>query len=257
MRLRLGEILNQASKGKLYLIGGGPGDPELLTIKAARVLGECDVVLYDRLICRETLKFARKDAEFIYVGKHRGEQHSKQREIFNLIKERALAGKKIARLKGGDPFIFGRGAEEWSLAIEHGIEVELVPGVSSATAVPALAGIPLTFRRISQSFVIVTGHCDEGRLEEWGKYAKVDTVVVLMGVQNRDFIARSLIQAGRREDELAVFIERGSMSSERVVESTLGEVAAGAVAVQAPAVLVIGEVARLRKTFIEPPRSRQ
>ncbi|MDQ2776537.1 MAG: uroporphyrinogen-III C-methyltransferase [Acidobacteriota bacterium] len=233
-------------RGKLYLVGAGPGDPELLTLKAVRALAEADVVLYDRLVARETLKFARADAELIYVGKHHGEQEQTQEQIFDLIRTHALAGKTVARLKGGDPIVFGRGAEEWALALEHGIEVELIPGVTSAIAVPALAGIPLTFRRMSQSFAVITGHCHEGMAQEWARYARIDTLVILMGVKNRAFIASSLIAAGREETEPVAFIERGTTAREHVVRSTLGEVAKGGPDVHNPAVFVIGQVVELR-----------
>jgi uroporphyrin-III C-methyltransferase len=233
-------------RGKLYLVGAGPGDPELLTLKGVRALAEADVVLYDRLVARETLKFARADAELIYVGKHHGEQEQTQKQIFNLIRSHALAGRTVARLKGGDPIIFGRGAEEWALALEHGIEVELIPGVSSAIAVPALAGIPLTYRRMSQSFAVITGHCHEGVAQEWVRYARIDTLVILMGVKNRAFIASSLIAAGRAKTEPVAFIERGTTAREHIVRSTLGEVANGGVDVHNPAVFVIGQVVELR-----------
>lgn len=233
--------------GKLYLIGAGPGDPELLTLKAARVLGQCDVVLYDRLVSPEVLSFARVDAELIYVGKHEGEQQHAQARIFELIRGHALQGRTIARLKGGDPFVFGRGAEEWALALEHGIDVECIPGVSSAISVPALAGIPLTFRGISQSFAILTGHCREGLRQQWSKYASLDTLVILMGVTNRSFIAQALIDAGRDPDQPVAFIERGTLDDGRTTESTLARVARGQTEVRSPAVFVIGEVVRLRQ----------
>ena len=232
---------------KLYLIGAGPGDPELLTIKAVRVLRECDVVLYDRLVNSEILGYVRRDAELIYVGKHEGEQESTQEKISDLIVHHARAGKIVGRLKGGDPLVFGRGAEEWARALDHGIEVELVPGVSSATAVPGLAGIPLTYRGVSRSFAVVTAHCQEDRDQLWNRYAGIDTLVVLMGVKNREFVAQSLIAAGRQADEPIAFIERGSLPEEKITEGTLGEVAAGKVEVSSPAVFVIGEVVRLRE----------
>lgn len=237
-------------RGKLYLIGAGPGDPDLLTVKAVRALGECDVILHDRLVGPGVLEYARPDAEIIFAGKHEGQQERSQSEIFELIRKHASNGKTVARLKGGDPLVFGRGAEEWAFAIEHGIEVELIPGVTSALAVPALAGIPLTHRGVSQSFTVLTGHCHEGLEQEWRKYAGVDTLVVLMGVQNRVFIARSLIAAGRPASEPVAFIERGTMEEERVVESTLGDVANGLVSVDSPAVFVIGEVVRFRSKFM-------
>lgn len=229
------------------MIGAGPGDPELLTLRAVRALGESDVVLYDRLVDTRSLAHARPDAEVIYVGKHHGQQERTQAEIFTLIEDRARDGKIIARLKGGDPLVFGRGAEEWALALACGLEVELIPGVSSAIAVPGLAGIPLTYRRLSQNFAVITGHCHEGAALEWKRYAGIDTLVILMGVKNRSFIAASLIGAGRSPDEPVAFVERGTTSAEGFVESTLGNVAAGAVAVHNPAVFIVGEVVRLRR----------
>lgn len=237
--------------GKLYLIGAGPGDPELLTLKAARVLRKCDVVLYDRLVSAEVLSLARPGAELIYVGKHAGEQHHAQLRIFELIRSRASDGKTIARLKGGDPLVFGRGAEEWSLAVEHGIEVELIPGVTSAISVPALAGIPLTYRGISQSFAVITGHCREGLSQEWPRYAAIDTLIILMGATNRRFIAEALIAAGRKSSEPVAFIERGTLEGERIIESTLAAVAGGDVEVTSPAVFVVGEVVRLRASLVK------
>ena len=234
-------------RGKLYLIGAGPGDPELLTLKAARLLRECDVVLYDRLVSPEILSLARIDAEIVYVGKHSGEQEYTQARISELIRAHALQGKTVARLKGGDPLVFGRGAEECALALEHGIEVEIVPGVTSAIAVPGLAGIPLTFRGVSQSFAIVTGHCHENLAQQWSKYSSVDTLLILMGVANRSVIAQALIDAGRKRGEPVAFVERGTFEDERVIESTLAAVASGETEIRSPAVFVVGEVVRLRR----------
>lgn len=234
------------SPGKLFLIGAGPGDPELLTLKAVRVLRACDVVLYDRLVSAQVLAFARPDAELVYVGKHEGEQEHTQRQIFDHILRYARDGKQIARLKGGDPLVFGRGGEEWALAVEHGIAFELVPGVTSSIAVPGLAGIPLTYRRLSQSFAVITGHCHEGSGGQWSRYAGVDTLVILMGVKNRASIARALIEAGRPAEEPVAFVYHGSLPDQAVVESTLSEVAAERVHVKNPAVFVIGAVVKLR-----------
>ena len=190
---------------------------------------------------------ARADAECIYVGKHQGEQELRQEQIFDLIRDRALQGKTVGRLKGGDSLVFGRGAEEWQLALNYGIRVELVPGVSSAIAVPGLAGIPLTYRNVSQSFAVITGHCQEGTNHAWDRYAAVDTLVILMGVKNRQMIARALIAAGRPSHESVAFIYRGTLDEEQTIESTLAEVAAGKVLVKNPAVLVVGEVVTLRR----------
>ena len=173
--------------GTLYLIGAGPGDPELLTLKAARVLAECDLVLYDRLVGPEVLKFAKPGAELIYVGTREGEQEQTQQQIFNLILQHASDGKTIGRLKGGDPMVFGRGGEEWALAREHGIPTVLIPGVSSAIGVPGIAGIPLTQRHVSTGFAVITAQEDQDF--DWKKYVGVDTLVILMGVKNRVWIA--------------------------------------------------------------------
>jgi uroporphyrin-III C-methyltransferase len=240
-------VLMSTRRGKIYLVGAGPGDADLLTVKAARVLANCDVVLYDRLVGPDVLALINPQAERLYVGKHEGEQQAVQQQIFRLLLEHACAGKRVVRLKGGDPLVFGRGAEEWRLAVRHGVEVELVPGVSSAIAVPGLAGIPLTYRQVSQSFAVITGHCQQGQEENWNRYAGIDTLVILMGVKNRVHIARSLIKAGRNGTETVAFVERGASPDERVVTSTLAEVAAGSVAVKNPAVFVIGEVVRLRQ----------
>jgi uroporphyrin-III C-methyltransferase len=242
--------------GKLYLIGAGPGDAELLTVKAARVLGACDVVLYDRLTTPEVLALARSDAQLIYVGKHDGEQEREQARIFELILEHATAGRTVARLKGGDPLVFGRGAEEWEMALAHGIQVEFIPGVSAAIAVPGLAGIPLTFREVSRSFAVVTGHWKSGTNMEWTPYAKIDTLVILMGTKQRVLIAESLIAAGRNPNEPVAFVEQGSLPNERVVETDLATIAQGNVDVCGPAVMVVGEVVRQRKKRAKQSRDR-
>ena len=241
----------QTNRGKVFLIGAGPGDPDLLTVKAARVLAHCDVVLHDRLVSADILRLARPGAELIYVGKHEGEQDRVQNRIFDLLLRHAEAGKMVVRLKGGDPLVFGRGAEEWALAREHGIEVELVPGVTSAISAPGLAGIPLTYRGISQSFAVITGHCKEGLAQNWADYARVDTLVILMGVKNREYIARALMDAGRAPDEPAAFIERATSEQQRVVITTLREIAAGRVAAENPAVFVIGKVVLMRERLVD------
>jgi uroporphyrin-III C-methyltransferase len=189
---------------------------------------------------------ANPRAELIYVGKHEGEQDSAQRLILDLMLERAREGKTVARLKGGDPCVFGRAGEEWLSLVRQGIEVEIVPGISSALAAPALAGVPLTFRGLSRGFAVVTGHCAGPNGVDWRDYARVDTLVILMGVKERVNIARALIDAGRTPDEPALFVERSSTPEERIIDTTLGSVAAGSVEVEAPAVFVIGAVAALR-----------
>ncbi len=180
------------------------------------------------------------------MGKHQGEQEHTQAQILELIRSHALGGKTVGRLKGGDPLVFGRGAEEWAFALELGIRVELIPGVSSAIALPGLAGIPLSYRRMSQAFAVITGHCKHGDEYDWDRYARIDTLVILMGVQNRVSIATALIEAGRSPSEPVAFIERGSLAEEAIVLSELGKVASGHVQVRSPAVFVIGQVVQLR-----------
>ena len=231
---------------KVYLTGAGPGDPDLLTVKAARLIGQADVVIYDRLVSAEILALARPDALLLFGGKQQGEQERIQNEIQELLLAHAAPGRLVVRLKGGDPMVFGRGAEEWSFLASHGIDVELVPGISSALAVPSLAGIPPTLRGVAVSFAVITGHRQNMEPQEWARYLMVDTLVVLMGIENRQQIARNLIQAGRSSDEPVAFIERGSTDRERVVISKLSEVARGQVDVASPAVFVIGQVVRMR-----------
>jgi uroporphyrin-III C-methyltransferase len=242
------------TRGKIYLVGAGPGNADLLTVKALRVLQKCDVVLYDRLVSDEILRLVNPAAERLYVGKHEGEQQAVQESIFKLLVEHACAGKCVVRLKGGDPLVFGRGAEEWAFALRHAIDVELVPGVSSAIAVPGLAGIPLTFRKQSRGFAVLTGHCHNGSDEDWRRYSRIDTLVILMGVKNRVLIAKRLIEAGRSRSDPVAFVERGASPHERVLVTTLGAVADEQALVKSPAVFVIGEVVRLRETLSNFPR---
>jgi len=235
---------------KVLLVGAGPGDPGLLTLRAARALKEAEVVLYDRLVSAEVLAMANPEAEFLYAGKNDGEQERMQEWINAEMLSQALAGKRVVRLKGGDALIFGRGGEEWRFLAEHGVEVEEIPGLSSALAVPGGAGIPLTFRGLSRGFAVITGHCEQGATADWRRYAAVDTLVILMGVRRRAEIAAAMIEAGREANEPVAFIERGSTDRERVVIATLGEVAGGGVDVESPAVFVVGEVVRLRPSLL-------
>jgi uroporphyrin-III C-methyltransferase len=232
---------------KTYIVGAGPGDPGLLTVRALQVLQAAEVVLYDRLVGPGILALIPPSAELIYAGKFQGEQAEVQDFISRTLVEHAKAGRRVVRLKGGDPLIFGRGAEEWRLLHEAGVEVELVPGVSSATAVPGLAGIPPTFRGLADGFAVVTGHLrNEPNSIDWSKYAAVDTLIILMGVRTRVTIARELISYGRPAEQPVAFIEKGATPEERVVVATLREVAEGLVEVENPAVFVAGEVVRLR-----------
>ena len=232
---------------KAYIVGAGPGDPGLLTLRAVHLLQSADVVLYDRLVSPQILALIPPQVEQVYAGKVQGEQAAVQEFISRMLIEYSNSGRTVVRLKGGDPLVFGRGAEEWRLLREAGIEVELVPGVSSATSVLGLAGIPPTFRGIADGFAVVTGHLrDESEGIDWSKYAAVDTLIILMGVRTRAQIARELIRHGRPSCQPVAFVERGATPDERVVVATLGEVADGLVEVENPAVFVAGDVVRLR-----------
>jgi len=233
--------------GKVFIVGAGPGDPELLTLKAYRVIASADVILYDRLIKEEILSLRKKDCKLVYVGKEDGKHTLPQEEINRLLLFYAKVYDRVVRLKGGDPFIFGRGGEEALFLEKHGIPYEFVPGVSSFYAVPEYAGIPLTFRGISSSFAVVTGHETVGKQKyvDWKAFKDVDTLVILMGVKNRQRIAQELIKAGRSPYEPVAFIEKGTTEQQRTVVSTLGEVAENPPRVSPPAVIVIGKVVEL------------
>jgi uroporphyrin-III C-methyltransferase len=236
---------------KVYLVGAGPGDPDLLTVKAARILARADVVLYDRLVSEEILALVNPSAELVYLGKHEGQQQEVQDQIFRTLRCYRGRRKTIVRLKGGDPMVFGRGAEEWLFLAENGIDTEIVPGISSSVAVPALCGIPVTFRGVATSFAVITGHSKDGLNPDWARYAGIETLVILMGVKYRDKIAQALLESGRPSTQPVAFIERGSTPEERILIATLRDVATGLVAVESPAVFVVGDVVRVRGLILE------
>ena len=236
---------------KVFLVGAGPGDVGLLTIRALELLRRADVVIYDRLADESILNFAPKTAELIYVGKSAGNHSMTQSEINRLLVKKAAEFSTVVRLKGGDPFVFGRGGEEALTLAEHGIAFEIVPGVTSAIAVPAYAGIPVTHRGIATSFAVVTGHemNDDKSNIRWDKLATgVDTLVFLMGVANIDRIAKNLIENGRAEGSLAAVIRCGTRSEQRVLTTALGRVADDVkrLKIAPPAILIVGDVVALR-----------
>jgi uroporphyrin-III C-methyltransferase len=236
--------------GKVYLVGAGPGDPKLLTIKAAELLKEADVVIYDRLVSEEILNLADPKAEKLYVGKRTGKHDVPQDKITELIIEKAQGGGKIVRLKGGDPFMFGRGGEEAEALVESGIEFEIVPGVSSAIVAPMYAGIPLTHRDYAASVAIVTGHRagDAEKPVDWVKIANaVDTMVILMGVESLEGIVSKLLKGGISADRPVAMVESGTLPQQRALIATLGTIVKEAKAkeIKSPSVIVIGEVAEL------------
>jgi uroporphyrin-III C-methyltransferase len=230
---------------KAYLVGAGPGDPRLLTVAALDALRSADVVLWDRLVGDEILALVNPFAEKIYVGKEEGEQEKGQQTIFDHFEKFAGSKRIIVRLKGGDPYIFARGCEEFATLKKLEYEVEIVPGLSTAIGLPTLVGIPLTARELSSGFAVLTGHSAKDQIIDWHAYSKVDTLVILMAVKERVRIAEALISAGRSSSEPIAFIENGSLANQRVIRSTLGGMSAGAVEVSSPAVLVVGKVSAL------------
>lgn len=237
--------------GKVFLVGAGPGDPQLLTIKAVKVLKEADVLIYDRLgVSEEILFLAPEKAERIFVGKRTGLHEIPQDKITELIIEKAKEGGKVVRLKGGDPFIFGRGGEEAEALVEQGIEFEVVPGVSSAIVAPAYAGIPLTHRDYAASVAIITGHRagDSEKPIDWVKIANaVDTMVILMGVESLDGIVGKLLKGGINPNRPVAMVESGTYIKQRTLIATLGTIIKESKSndIKPPSVIIIGEVANL------------
>jgi uroporphyrin-III C-methyltransferase len=239
--------------GKVYIVGAGPGDPELITIKAARLIGSADVILYDRLVSEETISLAKEGCELIYVGKHPGESNTTQERINEMLVEKAQEGGSIVRLKGGDPFLFGRGGEEAQVLSREGISYEVVPGITSAISVPAYAGIPVTQRHIASSVAFITGHEASTKTKgtvEWERIAQsVDTLVVMMGIRNLGNIVERLINGGRDPKTPVAIIENGTTKKQRTITGTLEtiEVKARIEGIKPPAITIIGKVVNLRE----------
>ncbi len=253
------QVLDQAlqqtqetNPGSVVLVGAGPGDPGLLTLKALRALNEADVILYDRLVSDEVMSLARRDAQRISVGKQPGEDHhATQARIHALLVEHAQAGRRVVRLKGGDAFIFGRGGEELEYLRAHGVRFEVVPGITAALACAAYAGIPLTHREHAQSVRLVTAHCreDEDKLDWISLAREKQTLAFYMGVGQLDVLAQKLISHGRQPDTAFALIENGSRPEQRVLSGTLAQLPhlARAHAIRSPALLIVGEVASLAR----------
>ncbi len=240
--------------GKVYLVGAGPGDLELLTLKAKRVLEEADVVIYDYLANKRFLDFCKDKAEKIYVGKKGGAHTLPQEEINKLLVKKAKEGKIVVRLKGGDPFLFGRGGEEAEALVEEGIPFEVIPGISSAIAVPAYAGIPVTHRNYTSTLAIITGHEAEGKEEskiDFSALAKIGTLVFLMGVKNLPHIVKRLIEEGKSPETPSAVIQWGTLSWQKTAIGTLENIVEKTkeMGITAPAVIIIGEVVKLREKF--------
>jgi len=245
---------NVRIEGSVALVGAGPGDPGLLTVRALRVLNQADVILHDRLVGEGVLDLARRDAERIAVGKRIGEDHeTTQARIHALMLEHARAGKRVARVKGGDPFVFGRGGEELEFLRANDVAFEVVPGITAALACAAYAGVPLTHRDHAQSVRFITAHTHQSFDEfDWRSLAaEKQTLAFYMGVAQLGTLQRRLIDHGRSAQTPFALIENGSYASQRVVAGTLGELdaLARAHAVCAPALLIVGEVAAFAQTL--------
>ncbi|MGI6776957.1 MAG: uroporphyrinogen-III C-methyltransferase [Acetivibrionales bacterium] len=239
------------SKGKVYIMGVGPGDYKLITLKALECLQKSDVIVYDRLISSRILDYAKKDAELVYVGKM-PDCHTVQQESINrILVEKALEGKTVARVKGGDPFVFGRGGEEAETLYKNGIEFEIIPGVTAAVAVPAYAGIPVTHRDFCSSLHIITGHERPYKNQSSLDYEVLarlkGTLVFLMGVKNLEIICNNLVKYGKDGSVPAAVIERGTTGAQKVVIGTLDSIAGKVreAGIGSPAVMVIGEVVNM------------
>jgi uroporphyrin-III C-methyltransferase len=238
--------------GTVWLAGAGPGDPGLLTLLAVHALSLADVVVYDALVDEGCLKLARYGAELEYAGKRGGKPSPKQRDISLRLVELARQGKRVLRLKGGDPFVFGRGGEEALTLVAHGIPFRIVPGITAGIGGLAYAGIPVTHRDTNQTVTFLTGHDQTGLVPDaidWDAVAKGSPVIVMyMAMKHIEGIAQSLMKAGRRADEPVAFVCNASTGSQQVLESTIGSAAADAAAsgIEPPAIVVVGDVVRLR-----------
>jgi uroporphyrin-III C-methyltransferase len=235
--------------GKVYLVGAGPGDPGLITVRGLQLLHSAQVIVYDQLVNLELLEETPSTAIRIFVGKQAGRHCIAQEEINRILIDHARLGYEVVRLKGGDPFVFGRGGEEAEALADAEIPFEIVPGVSSAVAVPAYAGIPLTHRKFASSFAVVTGHeARQGKSAvDWGKLATaVDTLVILMGLHNLPAIVAKLIAHGRSPETPAAVIRRGTTNEQETVIGTLADIVKKSASLKAPTLIVVGEVVELR-----------
>ena len=238
-------------KGEVYLVGAGPGDPDLLTFRALRLMQKADVVLYDRLVADQIIELTRRDAERIYVGKKRSNHAVPQEDINQMLVKLAKEGKRVLRLKGGDPFIFGRGGEEIEQLASHNIPFQVVPGVTAASGCSTYAGIPLTHRDYAQSVRFITGHLKNGTADlPWDELVHTNqTLVFYMGLVGLPIICQKLIEYGRNPETPIALIQQGTTEQQRVLVSNLREMPATAVKeqVRAPTLLIIGEIVALRE----------
>ncbi len=238
---------------KVYLVGAGPGDFKLITLRGLELIRKADIIIYDHLINKDLLSYSKNNAELIYVGKQASKHELPQHDINRLIVEKAKKGGIVVRLKGGDPFIFGRGGEEAEFLFDNGVDFEIVPGVTSAIAAPAYAGIPLTHRDYASTVAFITGHEDHKKRKsaiKWDEIAKgPDTLVFLMGIKNLKEIKNNLIKYGRNKNTPACIVHQGTMPTQKVVTGTLDEIdmLAETEDIKAPGIIVVGDVVHLRK----------
>ena len=244
--------------GCVFIVGAGPGDPGLLTLRAAQLLSRADVVVHDRLIHPQVLAHARPGARLIYAGKEGGADSTRQEDIHRELIEQARLGRMVVRLKGGDPFVFGRGGEEVMALAAAGIPWEVVPGVSSGAAAPAAAGIPITMRGLAASVTFATAHLDSGE-PDWAHLAQAPTLVLFMAVTRLQQVSASLLLAGRAPETLAAVVEAGTWNHQRVIDGTLADIAQKAAAAElgSPALLVVGEVVGVRQVLASRPSLAQ
>jgi uroporphyrin-III C-methyltransferase/precorrin-2 dehydrogenase/sirohydrochlorin ferrochelatase len=238
--------------GKVWLVGAGPGDPKLITARGLELLRQADVVVYDRLVSPALLGEAPVHADRIYVGKVAGRPCVPQEGINDLLVHEATRGRTVVRLKGGDPFVFGRGAEEMLACVQAGVQVEVVPGVSSVLGATAASGIPVTARGVAGSFAVVTAHRAGDHDQDWHALARVDTLVVLMGVERLATVSSRLLAAGRAADTPVAIVENGTLPGERVLEGTLATITARAAAadIRPPALIIVGDTVALRSVLM-------
>jgi uroporphyrin-III C-methyltransferase/precorrin-2 dehydrogenase/sirohydrochlorin ferrochelatase len=247
------KTLKNKHSGEVFLVGAGPGDPELLTLRALHLIQKADVCIYDNLVSKEILELVRRDALMIYAGKLRNNHTIEQKEINQLLVNYAKKGLRVLRLKGGDPFMFGRGGEEISELMTQKIKFQVVPGITAASGVSAYAGIPLTHRDYSQSCIFITGHEKNGKLNiNWSNLIHENqTIVIYMGLNSLPIIVQNLIDSGMRKNMPIALVQEGTTEKQKVMVSTISRVISKTLKsdIQSPVIIIIGEVVKLRKTI--------